>query len=63
MKPFKQENEQKTHAYSVSAELSAATTQPATESTQLTELTQYSGKSREEAASIRIQTAFRGYLV
>ncbi|XP_076917231.1 protein IQ-DOMAIN 2-like [Bidens hawaiensis] len=62
VKPFKQENEQKIHAYSVSAEVAATTTRTASESTQLIESTQYSGKSREEAASIRIQTAFRGYL-
>ncbi|KAJ0511556.1 putative IQ motif, EF-hand binding protein [Helianthus annuus] len=77
VKPFKVENELKSHANSVSSEAAATTTQAAAttttpaaatttqaaaESTQLTELTRYSGKSTEETASIRIQAAFRGYL-
>ncbi|KAI3743423.1 hypothetical protein L1987_61132 [Smallanthus sonchifolius] len=62
VKPIKVENEQKSHAYSVAAEATATKTQAAAESTQLTELTRYSGKSTEETAAVRIQTAFHGDL-
>lgn len=55
VKPIEVENEPKSNIYSATA----ATTEP----TRLTGFTQYSGKSKEELASIRIQTAFRGYLV
>ncbi|MCD7470234.1 IQ-domain [Datura stramonium] len=62
------EEEQTKHAYSVAvstaapAEAAAGTSQAAAEVVSLTKVTQFSGKSKEEVATIRIQTAFRGYL-
>lgn len=62
------EDEQAEHAYSVAvaaaaaAEAAAAAAQAAAESVRLAELTRYTGKSKEETAVIKIQTAFRGYL-
>ncbi|PWA48363.1 IQ-domain 2 [Artemisia annua] len=62
------EDEQAKHAYSVAvaaaaaAEAAAAAAQAAAESVRLAELTRYTGKSKEETAAIKIQTAFRGYL-
>lgn len=63
------EIEQSKHAYSDAAATAAAdddavVAAPATvEVVQLTTVSQFAGKSREEVAAIKIQTAFRGYLV
>lgn len=63
------ENEQANHAHSVAAataaaaEAAAAAAQAAAEVVRLTKANQFAGKSKEEVAAIRIQTAFRGYLV
>lgn len=63
------ENEQNNHAYSVAlatavaAEAAVAAAQAAAEVVRLTTVARYSGKSKEEVAAIKIQTAFRGYLV
>ena len=63
------ENEQSKHAYSVAiatavaAEAAVAAAQAAAEVVRLTTIPRYSGKSKEEIAAIKIQTAFRGYLV
>ncbi|KAI3721566.1 hypothetical protein L2E82_32582 [Cichorium intybus] len=68
VKPIEVEDEQTKHAYSVAAaaaaaaEAAATVAQAAAESVRLAELTRYSGKSKEEVAAIRIQTAFRGHL-
>ncbi|KAL7615309.1 protein IQ-DOMAIN 2 [Lactuca sativa] len=68
VKPIEVEDEQTKHAYSVAvaaaaaAEAAATVAQAAAESVRLTELTRYTGKSKEEVAAIRIQTAFRGHL-
>ncbi|XP_071734756.1 protein IQ-DOMAIN 2-like [Rutidosis leptorrhynchoides] len=65
------EDEQAKHAYSVAvaaaaaaqaAAAAAAAAQAAAESVRIAELNRYSGKSKEEVAAIKIQTAFRGYL-
>ncbi|KAK1256620.1 Protein IQ-DOMAIN 1 [Acorus gramineus] len=63
------ENEQSKHAYSVAiatavaAEAAVAAAQAAAEVVRLTTPTsRYSGKSSEDIAAIKIQTAFRGYL-
>ncbi|KAG5557427.1 hypothetical protein RHGRI_007615 [Rhododendron griersonianum] len=62
------ENEQSNHAYSVAlatavaAEAAVAAAQAAAEVVRLTTVACYSGKSKEEVAAIKIQTAFRGYL-
>lgn len=62
------EDEQTKHAYTVAvataaaAEAAVAAAQAAAEAVRLTEVTRYSGRSKEEAAAIKIQTAFRGYL-
>ncbi|GAB2276713.1 hypothetical protein Dimus_011429 [Dionaea muscipula] len=67
-KYFGEENEQNKHAYSVAlatavaAEAAVAAAQAAAEVVRLTTVSCYSGKSMEEIAAIRIQTAFRGYL-
>ncbi|KAG5219165.1 hypothetical protein OIU76_012472 [Salix suchowensis] len=61
-------NEQSKHAYSVAlatavaAEAAVAAAQAAAEVVRLTTVSHYSGKSKEEIAAIKIQTAFRGYL-
>ncbi|KAI3705346.1 hypothetical protein L1987_75582 [Smallanthus sonchifolius] len=67
--PIEVEDEQTKHAYSAAVAAAAAAqaaaaaaAQAAAESVRLTELTRYSGKSKEEVAAIRIQTTFRGYL-
>nr|XP_043635318.1 protein IQ-DOMAIN 2-like [Erigeron canadensis] len=57
VKPIVVENEQPQHTYSV-ADASVATTSTAVTAT----TSRYSGKSKEELAATRIQTAFRGYL-
>lgn len=63
------ENEQSKHAYSVAlatamaAEAAVAAAQAAAEVVRLTSVPRYPGKSKEEIAAIKIQTAFRGYLV
>ncbi|KAL6977255.1 Protein IQ-DOMAIN 3 [Sarracenia purpurea var. burkii] len=63
------ENEQNKHAYSVAlataaaAEAAVAAAQAAAEVVRLTAAVRYSGKSKEEVAATKIQTAFRGYLV
>lgn len=63
------ENEQHEHAYSVAvattvaAEPAVVAAQAATEVVRVTTVTRFAGKSREEAAVIKIQTAFRGYMV
>ncbi|KAI3448003.1 hypothetical protein Pfo_004668 [Paulownia fortunei] len=62
------ENEQTKHAYSIAvataaaAEAAVAAAQAAAEVVRLTTVTQFAGKSKEEVAAIKIQTAFRGYL-
>ncbi|KAM1648193.1 hypothetical protein ACFX1Q_010240 [Malus domestica] len=69
------ENEQNNDAYSVPVATTVSTTavaepvvslapptQAAVEVVRLPTITQYAGKSREEVAAIKIQTAFRGYL-
>lgn len=69
MKLIEAENEQSKHAYSVAlataaaAEAAVAAAHAAAEVVRLTSVARYSGKSREEIAAIRIQTAFRGHLV
>ncbi|KAA8516523.1 hypothetical protein F0562_016971 [Nyssa sinensis] len=63
-----EENEQTKHVYSVAVATAAAdeaavvAAQPAAEVVRLTTVTQFTGKSEEEVAAIRIQTAFRGHL-
>lgn len=62
------ENEQCKHAYSVAlatkvaAEAAVAAAQAAAEVVRLTTSARYSGKSKEEIAAIRIQTAFRRHM-
>lgn len=62
------EDEQTKHAYSVAvasaaaAEAAVAAAQAAAEVVRLTTVSQFAGKSAEEVAAIKIQTAFRGYL-
>ncbi|OIT30163.1 PREDICTED: protein IQ-DOMAIN 1-like [Nicotiana attenuata] len=62
------EQEQTKHVYSVAvataaaAEAAVAAAQAAAEVVRLTTVNQFAGKSKEEIATIRIQTAFRGYL-
>lgn len=63
------ENEQSKHVYSVAlataaaAEAAVAAAQAAAEVFRLTAVARYPGKSKEEIAAIKIQTAFRGCLV
>ncbi|MCD7462807.1 IQ-domain [Datura stramonium] len=62
------EEEQTKHAYSVAvatavaAEAAIAAAHAAAEVVRLTTVNQFAGKSQEEVARIRVQTAFRGYL-
>ncbi|GFP85920.1 protein iq-domain 1 [Phtheirospermum japonicum] len=62
------ENEETKHAYDVAvasaaaAEAAVAAAQAAAEVVRLTTVSQFAGKSNEEIAAIKIQTAFRGYL-
>ncbi|KAJ4971223.1 hypothetical protein NE237_004322 [Protea cynaroides] len=68
VKLTEEENEQNKHAYSVAlasavaAEAAVAAAQAAAEVVRLTTAVRFSGKSKEEVAAIKIQTAFRGYL-
>ncbi|KAL2896539.1 Protein IQ-DOMAIN 1 [Bienertia sinuspersici] len=61
-------NDQNKHAYSVAvataaaAEAAVAAAQAAAEVVRLTNVPRFAGKSNEEIAAIKIQTAFRGYL-
>lgn len=63
------ENEQSRHAYSVAlataaaAEAAVAAAHAAAEVVRLTTAARGSGKTKEEVAAIKIQTAFRGHLV
>lgn len=63
------ENDQSRHAYTVArataaaAEAAVAAAQAAAEVVRLTSISHFSGKSKEEIAAIKIQTAFRGYMV
>lgn len=63
------ENEQRNHAYSVAlasavaAEAAAVAAQAAAQVARLTASSRFAGRSREEIAAIKIQTAFRGYMV
>lgn len=60
VKSSAQENEHKgQHSYSVAV---ASTSQSAAEVVHLTPLARFAGKSEEEIAAIKIQTAFRGFL-
>lgn len=70
VKPTEVDNAQSKHAYSVAlatavaAEAAVAAAQAAAEVVRLTTVPYYySGKTKEEIAAIKIQTAFRGYLV
>lgn len=69
LKLVEAENEQNKHAYSVAlataaaAEAAVAAAQAAAEVVRLTNVPRYPGRTPEEVAAIRIQTAFRGYLV
>ncbi|GMY14702.1 protein IQ-DOMAIN 1-like [Fagus crenata] len=62
------ENEQSEHANSVAvataaaAEAAVVAAHAAAEAVRLSTVTQFAGKSKEEVAAIKIQTAFRGYL-
>ncbi|CAL0333411.1 unnamed protein product [Lupinus luteus] len=62
------ENEQSKHAYSlalataVAAGAAVAAAQAAAEVVRLTSMPHYHGKTKEEIAAIKIQTAFRGYM-
>lgn len=63
------EEQQSRHAYSVAiataaaAEAAVAAAQAAAEVVRLSALSRFPGKSKEEIAAIKIQTAFRGYMV
>lgn len=57
------ENEQSKQAYSVALATAVAAAHAAAEVVRLSSLSRYPGKSKEEIAAIKIQTAFRGYLV
>ncbi|GAB2222749.1 hypothetical protein Droror1_Dr00016873 [Drosera rotundifolia] len=67
-KIVEEENEQNEHAYTVAlattaaAEAAVAAVQAAAEVVRLTTISRFTGKSKEEVAAIKIQTAFRGYL-
>uniref|UniRef100_A0A5B7AWX8 DUF4005 domain-containing protein n=1 Tax=Davidia involucrata TaxID=16924 RepID=A0A5B7AWX8_DAVIN len=58
------ENEQTKHVYSVAVatDVAAEAAHATAEVVRSTAVTQFTGKSKEEVAAIRIQTAFRGYL-
>ena len=66
VKTIEPDNEHHKHVYSVAATTTMASLDvPETdvEVVEITTLTQSTGKAKEEAAAIKIQTAFRGYLV
>lgn len=69
MKLAEAEKEQNLHAYSVAfatavaAEAAVAAAKAAAEIVRLTAVAHYNGKSKEEIAAIKIQTAYRGYMV
>ena len=50
-------------ATAVAAEAAVAAAQAAAEVVRLTSMPHYTGKTMEEIAVIKIQTAFRGYMV
>ncbi|KAL5729364.1 hypothetical protein ACHQM5_002333 [Ranunculus cassubicifolius] len=68
LKLVEAENEQSKHAYSVAvataaaAEAAVAAAQAAAEVVRLASVPRYPGRTPEEVAAIKIQTAFRGYL-
>lgn len=65
VKTIEPDNEHHKHVYSVAATTTMASLDvPETdvEVVEITTLTQSTGKAKEEAAAIKIQTAFRGYL-
>ncbi|XP_051137694.1 protein IQ-DOMAIN 2-like [Andrographis paniculata] len=68
VKSVEVDDEQTKHAYSVAvasaaaAEAAVAAAQAAAEVVRLTTVNQFAGKSKEEIAAIKLQTAFRGYL-
>ncbi|RDX74452.1 Protein IQ-DOMAIN 1, partial [Mucuna pruriens] len=68
VKLIEAEKEQSKHAVSlafataVAAEAAVAAAQAAAEVVRLTSLPHYHGKTKEEIATIKIQTAFRGYM-
>ncbi|XP_054793489.1 protein IQ-DOMAIN 3 isoform X2 [Prosopis cineraria] len=68
IKSAEAENEQSKFAYSLAlataaaAEAAVAAAQAAAEVVRLTSMSRYRGKSKEDMAAIKIQTAFRGYL-
>lgn len=63
------ENDQSKHAFSVplapamAAEAAVASAHTVAKAVRLSSLSRYPGKSKEEIAAIKMQTAFRGYLV
>lgn len=63
------EDEESKYAYSLAlataaaAEAAAAAAQAAAEVVRLTSVSRLRGKSKEDLAAIKIQTAYRGYLV
>ena len=69
MKANEVEEMQRQHTSSIAiatakaAEAAMAAAQAAVELARLTNATRFPGKSKEEVAAIRLQTAFRGYLV
>lgn len=69
VKPIEVEDEQTKHSHSVAvatgaaAEAAIVAAQAAAEVVRLTSVTRFAGKSKEEVAAIKIQTAFRGYMV
>ncbi|KAH7844258.1 hypothetical protein Vadar_026179 [Vaccinium darrowii] len=66
VKPIEVEDEQTKHSHSVAvatgaaAEAAIVAAQAAAEVVRLTSVTRFAGKSKEEVAAIKIQTAFRG---
>lgn len=66
---FIEVQDEQEHAYNVAAataaaaEAAVAAAQAAAEVVRLASVSKFAGKSNEEVAAIRIQTAFRGHLV
>jgi len=50
-------------ATAVAAEAAVAAAQAAAEVVRLTSMPHYTGRTKEEIAAIKVQTAFRGYMV